>query len=76
MIQAGVVIGAYTQVERSIVVHASSIGAGTQLHSAVIGEGCHVGAGNRLVGGICVFPETTLPDNSIQFHEQLRGREG
>jgi len=76
VIQAGVVIGAYAQVERSIVVRQSSIGAGTQLHSAVIGEGCHVGAGNRLVGGICVYPETTLPDNSIQFHEQLRGREG
>jgi len=41
----------------------------------VIGEGCNVGAGNRLVGGICVYPETTLPDNSIQFREQLRGRE-
>ena len=76
VIQAGVVIGAYAQVERSIVVRESSVGAGTQLHSAVIGEGCRVGAGNRLVGGICVYPETTLPDNSIQFHEQLRGREG
>jgi mannose-1-phosphate guanylyltransferase len=76
VIQAGVVIGAHAQVERSIVVRESSVGAGTQLHSAVIGEGCHVGAGNRLVGGICVYPETSLPDNSIQFHEQLRGREG
>jgi len=76
VIQAGVVIGAHAQVERSIVVRESSVGAGTQLHSAVIGEGCNVGAGNRLVGGICVYPETTLPDNSIQFHEQLRGREG
>jgi len=76
VIQAGVVIGAHAQVERSIVVRDSSVGAGTQLHSAVIGEGCRVGAGNRLVGGICVYPDTTLPDNSIQFHEQLRGREG
>jgi mannose-1-phosphate guanylyltransferase len=75
VIQAGVVIGPHAQVERSIVVRESSVGAGTQLHSAVIGEGCRVGAGNRLVGGICVYPETTLPDNSIQFHEQLRGRE-
>jgi mannose-1-phosphate guanylyltransferase len=76
VIQAGVVIGAHARVERSIVVRESSIGAGTQLHSAVIGEGCRIGAGNRLVGGISVYPETTLPDNSIQFHEQLRGREG
>ena len=76
VIQAGVVIGAHAQVERSIVVRESTVGAGTQLHSAVIGEGCRVGAGNRLVGGICVYPETTLPDKSIQFHEQLRGREG
>ena len=75
VIQAGVVIGAHAQVERSIVVRQSSIGAGTQLHSAVIGEGCQVGAGNRLVGGICLYPDTMLPDNSIQFHEQLRGRE-
>jgi len=76
VIQAGVVIGAHAQVERSIVVRESSVGAGTQLHSAVIGEGCRVGAGNRLVGGICLYPETTLPDNSVQFHEQLRGKEG
>ncbi|MCX6364169.1 MAG: NDP-sugar synthase [Actinobacteria bacterium] len=75
VIQAGVVIGAQAQVERSIVVRRSSVGAGTQLHSAVIGEGCRVGAGNRLVGGICLYPDTMLPDNSIQFHEQLRGRE-
>ena len=38
----------------------AAIGAGTQLHSAVIGEGCRVGAGNRLVGGICLYPETVL----------------
>jgi mannose-1-phosphate guanylyltransferase len=76
VIQAGVVIGAHAQVERSIVVRESRVGAGTQLHSAVIGEGCRVGAGNRLVGGICLYPGTSLPDNSIQFHEQLRGREG
>jgi mannose-1-phosphate guanylyltransferase len=76
VIQAGVVIGAHAQVERSIVVRESWVGAGTQLHSAVIGEGCRVGAGNRLVGGICLYPDTVLPDNSIQFHEQLRGREG
>ena len=76
VIQAGVVIGAHAQVERSIVVRESTVGAGTQLHSAVIGEGCRVGAGNRLVGGICLYPGTMLPDNSIQFHEQLRGREG
>lgn len=76
VIQAGVVIGAHARVERSIVVRESSVGAGTQLHSVVIGEGCRVGAGNRLVGGMCVYPDTTIPDNSIQFHEQLRGREG
>jgi mannose-1-phosphate guanylyltransferase len=75
VIQAGVVVGAHAQVERSIVVRESRIGAGTQLHSAVLGEGSRVGAGNRLVGGICLYPETTLPDNSIEFHEQLRGRE-
>ena len=76
VVQSGVVIGAHARVERSIVVRQSTVGAGTQLHSAVIGEGCRIGAGNRLAGGICVYPETTLPDNSIQFHEQLRGREG
>jgi tetrahydrodipicolinate N-succinyltransferase len=56
-------------------VQGSSIGAGTQLSGAVLGEGCVVGAGNRLAGGICVYPDTELPDNSIQFYEQLRGRD-
>ena len=76
VVQAGVVIGAHAQIEGSILVQGSSVGAGTQLNGAVLGEGCIVGAGNRLAGGICVYPDTELPDNSIQFYEQLRGREG
>ena len=76
VVQAGVVIGAHAQVERSIVVRGRSVGAGTQLNDAVLGEGCRVGAGNRLVGGICLYPETSLPDDSIQFTSELRGREG
>ena len=74
--QAGVVIGAHAQVEGSVLVRDASVGAGTQLVGAVLGEGVSVGAGNRLAGGICVYPGTSLPDNSIQFYEQLRGREG
>jgi mannose-1-phosphate guanylyltransferase len=76
VLQAGVTIGAHAQIEGSILVQGSSVGAGTQLNGAVLGEGCVVGAGNRLAGGICVYPDTELPDNSIQFYEQLRGREG
>jgi mannose-1-phosphate guanylyltransferase len=76
VVQAGVVIGAHAQVEGSILVQGASIGAGSQLSSAVLGEGCVVGSGNRLAGGICVYPDTELPDNSIQFFDHLRGREG
>jgi mannose-1-phosphate guanylyltransferase len=76
VVQEHVVIGAHAQVESSVLVRQSRIGAGTQLSNAVLGEGCVVGAGNRLAGGICLYPETSLPDNSIQFQEQTRGREG
>jgi mannose-1-phosphate guanylyltransferase len=76
VVQSGVVIGAHAQVEGSILVRDCSVGAGTQLNGAVLGEACVIGAGNRLAGGICVYPDTELPDNSIQFFEQLRGREG
>ena len=76
VVQEGVVIGAHAQVEGSILVRGCSVGAGTQVNGAVLGEGCIVGAGNRLAGGICVYPDTELPDSSIQFYEQLRGREG
>jgi len=76
VVQEGVVIGAHAQVEGSILVRGSSVGAGTQLDGAVIGDSCVVGAGNRLAGGICLYPETELPDNSVQFYEQLRRREG
>jgi mannose-1-phosphate guanylyltransferase len=76
VIQAGVVVGAHAHIQGSVVVRGCSIGAGSHLSSVVLGEGCSVGAGNRLAGGICVYPETTLPDNSIQFDEQLRGRDG
>ncbi|HMK92367.1 MAG TPA: hypothetical protein VK576_05155, partial [Thermoleophilia bacterium] len=76
VVQSGVVIGAHAQVEGSILVRGSSVGAGTQLDGAVLGEGCVVGAGNRLAGGICLYPDIALPDNSVQFYEQLRRREG
>jgi mannose-1-phosphate guanylyltransferase len=76
VVQEGCVIGAHAQVEGSILVRGSSVGAGTQLDGAVLGDSCVVGAGNRLAGGICLYPETELPDNSVQFYEQLRRREG
>jgi len=76
VVQEGVAIGAHAQVEGSILVRGSSVGAGTQLDGAVLGDSCVVGAGNRLAGGICLYPETELPDNSVQFYEQLRRREG
>ncbi len=76
VIQAHVVIGAHAQVENSILVRDSHVGAGTQLDSAIIGEGSVFGAGNWLAGGMCVYPETVLADNSIQFCDLLRGREG
>ncbi len=76
VVQEGVVIGAHAQVEGSILVRGSSVGAGTQLDGAVLGDSCVVGAGNRLAGGICLYPGTELPDNSVQFYEQLRRREG
>ena len=76
VLQSGVIIGTHAQVEHSILVRDSSIGAGTQLDGAVIGEACTVGAGNRLAAGICLYPETTLPDSSVQFNESFRGKEG
>jgi mannose-1-phosphate guanylyltransferase len=76
VVQADVVVGAHAQVEGSILVRACSVGAGTQLDGAILGEGCVVGAGNRLAGGICLYPGTELPDNSVQFYEHLRKREG
>ena len=76
VVQERAAVGAHAQVERSVMVRESRIGAGTQLSAAVLGEGCAVGAGNRLAGGICLYPGTSLPDNSVQFQEQLRGREG
>jgi mannose-1-phosphate guanylyltransferase len=74
VLQAGVEVGAHAQVEGSVLVRGSSIGVGTQVSDAVLGEGCVVGAGNRLAGGICLYPETALADNSVQFDEQIRGR--
>ncbi len=75
VVQSNVVIGAHAHVERSVVVRDCAVGAGTQLYGAVLGEDCAVGAGNRLAGGVCLYPGTTLPDNSIQFREDLLGRE-
>jgi mannose-1-phosphate guanylyltransferase len=76
VVQSRVVVGAHAQVEGSVLVQGCSVGAGTQLNGAVVGDSCVVGAGNRLSGGICVYPDTELPDHSIQFYEKLRGREG
>jgi NDP-sugar pyrophosphorylase family protein len=76
VLQREVRVGPHAEVEGSIVVRGSVIGAGAQLNGAVLGEGCDVGSGNRLAAGICLSPGTHLADNSIQFCEQLRGREG
>jgi mannose-1-phosphate guanylyltransferase len=76
VVQANVVIGAHAQVEGSIIVRDSSVGAGTQLDGAIVGEGSVIGAGNKLAGGMCVYPETRIADNSIQFCDLLRSREG
>jgi mannose-1-phosphate guanylyltransferase len=76
VLQAGVAVGAHARIDGSIVVRDCRIGAGTHVSGAVLGEGCEVGAGNRLAAGIRVYPGTSLPDNSIQFDEQLRGRDG
>jgi mannose-1-phosphate guanylyltransferase len=76
VLQAGVEVGAQAQVEHSVIVRGSRVGAGTRLDGVVVGEGCRVGAGNHLAPGTCVYPETALPDQSIQYREQLHGREG
>ncbi|MEE4276319.1 MAG: NDP-sugar synthase, partial [Thermoleophilia bacterium] len=75
VVQSGVEIADHALVERSILVREARVGAGSQLSACVLGEGCEVGAGNRLTGGICLAPGTTLPDNAVDFREQLRGRE-
>jgi len=75
VVQSGVTLGDHARVEFSIVVRDAVIGAGTHLEGAVVGQACDVGAGNRLAGGICVFPETAIPDSSIQFSESFHGRE-
>ena len=75
VVQSGVEIADHAVVERSILVRDSRVGAGSQLSAAVLGEACEVGAGNRLTGGICLAPGTTLPDNAVDFREQLRRRE-
>lgn len=74
--QSGVVVGAHAQVQGSVLVRGARVGAGCQLSDAVLGEACELGAGNRLARGICLFPETSIPDSSIQFSETLGGREG
>jgi len=75
VLQAAVEVADHAVVERSILVRASRVGPGSQLSSAVLGEACAVGAGNRLIAGICLSPGTTLPDNAVDFREQLGGRE-
>ena len=75
VVQAGVRLGAHVQVEQSVIVRNTSVGAGTKVSAGVLGEGCVVGSGNGLGGGICLYPETVLPDTSIQFCDGLLGRE-
>ena len=76
VLQSDVEIGPGAHIQASVIVRRSSVGAGTRVSNAVVGEGCTVGAGNTLAAGLCLFPDTALADNSIQFREQLQGREG
>jgi mannose-1-phosphate guanylyltransferase len=76
VLQADTVVGAHARVQGSVLVRGARVGADTLLDGAVLGEGSVVGAGNHLAGGICLYPETELPDNSVRFSEHFRRREG
>lgn len=76
VLQAGSVVGAHAQIEGCVLVRGSSVGAASQLTDTVLGEDSVVGGGNRLAGGVGIYPDVVLPDNSIRFFEQQRGRKG
>jgi mannose-1-phosphate guanylyltransferase len=75
VVQGDVAIAANAVVEHSVVVRGSSLGEGSHVSQAVVGEGCRIGAGNRLANGISLYPQTVVPDGSVQFRELTEGRE-
>jgi mannose-1-phosphate guanylyltransferase len=75
VVQGDVTIAAHAVVEHSVVVRGSSLGEGSHVSQAVVGADCRVGAGNRLANGISLYPQTIVPDGSVQFRELSDGRE-
>ena len=73
VLQREVEIGPHAQVRRSVLARACVVGAGTQVSDAVLGEDCRVGAGNQLARGVCLWPDTVVPDGAIQFSDGLYG---
>lgn len=54
-------------VRRSVIGRGARIGAGTVIEDAVIGDGAVIGARNELLGGVRIWPGTTIGDVSVRF---------
>ena len=69
VVQDDVRIGRDALVEHSVIVRRSTVGRESELKGVVIGEACEIGRGNILANGLRLYPQSTLPDRSVTFHD-------
>ena len=63
----GVRVAAGARVTDSVIGFGASVGAGSVLDSAVIGDRARLGSGLELIGGIRVWPDSSVADGSVRF---------
>jgi len=74
VLHGDVEVGVEASVQGSIIVRGATIGARSRVTNGIIGDGCRVGADNCVANGCCLYPDTVLPDGSMQFRD-LEGGE-
>ena len=69
VVQEDVRVGAEARLNHSVIVRRSVLGRRTRVWDAIVGEGCRVGDDNSLGRGLCLAPETVVPDGSMFYQE-------
>lgn len=76
VLQEGVQVGEEARLNHTVLVRRTVLGRRTRVWDAILGEGCRIGDDNSLGRGLCLAPETVIPDGRLFYQEIGDGASG
>ena len=76
VLQEGVQVGEEARLNHTVLVRRTVLGRRTRVWAAILGEGCRIGDDNSLGRGLCLAPETVIPDGRLFYQEIGDGASG